>query len=282
MTAMRRNLNVVLIGSIVLALGAVGWSAAIGIPIIQVGADNNSVDNPFVQPQDPAQSGGGRDQTMQLGDLLKGTPHDDLLIGGLGTDVLFGAKGNDVIVGGVEHFNPANRDRAFGGLDDDVFVWAPGDGSDHFTGGRGTDVVMFGILGELDENGEAEFSVKFDQETAPLFIDEVTGLPVVDVANSPGFCEIIDDSTSLDAADELDALGLDHLVRFFIRAQADNGSEDGDNGLRVTLHLRDVEYVVCTSREGGEVVAFDISVTPPVEIPVEAIPVPAVLDLLRD
>ena len=31
---------------------------------IIIGADNNSANNPFIQPQDPALAGGGRDQTM--------------------------------------------------------------------------------------------------------------------------------------------------------------------------------------------------------------------------
>ncbi|MCP5116410.1 MAG: hypothetical protein GY953_36735 [bacterium] len=100
----------------------------------QIGADNNSVNNPFVQPPDPALSGGGRDQTMQFGDVLTGTSLTDLLIGRLGVDLLFGRSGADVIVGGTEHFNPQNRDRAFGGPGQDAFRWSPGDGSDRFDG----------------------------------------------------------------------------------------------------------------------------------------------------
>lgn len=111
----------------------------------QVGADNNSIENPFVQPQDPALSGGGRDQTMQFGDVFLGTRYDDLLIGRLGTDIFAGARGNDVIIGGVEHFNPANRDRAFGGPGHDIFIWKPGDGSDLFNGGRGYDLSLIHI-----------------------------------------------------------------------------------------------------------------------------------------
>ena len=114
---------------------------------VQIGADNNSIENPLVQPQDPALSGGGRDQTLQFGDVIFGSRRDDLQIGGLGTDILAGGRGDDVIIGGIEHFNPLNRDRAFGGLGNDIFIWKPGDGSDLWNGGPGLDVVVFGLIG---------------------------------------------------------------------------------------------------------------------------------------
>ena len=110
-------------------------SLATPIHSIIIGADNNSAENAFVQPQDPALAGGDRDQSLQFGDLLIGTPQDDLIIGGLGIDGLVGDWGNDVLLGGIEHFNPHNRDRALGGYGYDVFIWKPGDGSDQFWGG---------------------------------------------------------------------------------------------------------------------------------------------------
>ena len=91
---------------------------------IQIGLDNNALDNPFVQPQDTALSGGGRDQTLQFGDVIEGSRRDDLQIGLLGTDVLLGNRGNDVLMGGIEHFNPINRDRAFGGPGNDYSMHA--------------------------------------------------------------------------------------------------------------------------------------------------------------
>lgn len=256
----------------VLTLGTLAFALVGPLFPIQIGADNNAVDNAFVQPQDPAESGGGRDQTQQFGDVMKGTRGDDLMIGRLGTDILFGANGNDVMVGGTEHFNPQNRDRAFGAKGDDVFLWAPGDGSDRFEGGPGLDTVIFGLIGETDENGNVEFSVKNDGLAGDVFINPDTGLPLIDVTNSPGFCEIVDSSFSPEAADELAALGLDHLIRFLIRAEAQDGSEDGDNGLRVTLHLRDVEYLVCTSENGGFVEAFDLRDAPATIVPLESLP----------
>lgn len=231
----------------------------------QIGADNNSADNPFIQPTDPALSGGGRDQTLQFGDLLIGRNWDDLLIGRLGTDVLVGGGANDVLVGGTEHFNSFNRDRAFGGPGVDLFMWAPGDGSDLFIGGPGEDAVLFGLIGEL-ENGEVVFRVADDQLAGDVYIDPTTGLPLMDVTNSPGFCEVIDESSEYGADEELEALGLDDLVRFSLRDVRDSfeaGEQSEDNGLRVTLHLKDVEVLVCASRDGGVIEYVDLTVSPP-------------------
>ena len=231
----------------------------------QIGADNNSIENPFVQPQESALSGGGRDQTMQFGDVIFGYWGDDLQIGGLGTDVLVGGFGNDVILGGLEHFNPSNRDRAFGGRGHDIFIWKPGDGSDLWNGGPGLDIVIFGVVGEVVD-GNVEFKVSNDQQAAEVAIDPRTHLPLVDVSNSPGFCDVIDASSSANAKAELDALDLDHLVRFSLRKQAnefETGVQDTDNGLRVTLHLKDVEILVCTNREGGKIEVIDLTTTPP-------------------
>ena len=231
----------------------------------QVGADNNSIENPLIQPQDPALSGGGRDQTLQFGDVLIGKRRDDLLIGGLGTDVLISGRGDDVIIGGVEHFNPSNRDRAFGGKGNDIFIWKPGDGSDLWNGGKGHDIVILGLIGEVVD-GNVEFKVIADQKTGEVAIDPVTKLPKVDVSNSPGFCDVIDPSLSHDTKTGLAELDLDHLVRFTIRGIAnafERGDQDTDNGLRVTLHLKDVETLICTSRDGGLIEVIDLTSTPP-------------------
>lgn len=247
----------------------------VGVKKIEFGRDNNNADNPFVQPQDPALAGGGRDQTQQFGDVLRGTKAADLLVGRLGIDVLFGYGGDDVLVGGSEHFNPFNRDRAFGGEGDDVFVWSPGDGSDFFDGGPGLDVIMFGLLGEINATGDLVFQVTTDQQAGDVFLSPVTSLPLLDIRNSPGFCDIVDGSSSWDAQAQLDELNIDHLARFSIRGVADAfeaGTQDQDNGLRVTLHLKDVEYVVCTSRDGGEIEIFDLTVSPPVLVPESELP----------
>lgn len=240
---------------------------------VQIGADNNSFENPVVQPQDPALAGGGRDQSLRFGDILIGNYKDDLMIGGLGVDILAGSRGNDVMIGGLEHFTendadgrPLGRqDRAFGGRGQDIFLWKPGDGSDFFDGGRGQDVIAFGLVGEK-KAGSVAFEVVNDGKAGNVFIDPKTYLPLIDVTNSPGFCEVIDRSTSHQAAKELDKLGLDHLVRFSLRGVRDAfeaGVQKDDNGVRVTLHLKDVEILVCTNRDGGQIEVIDLTSTPP-------------------
>ena len=231
---------------------------------VRIGSDLNSAENPFVQPQDPALAGGGRDQTLQFGDVLFGNHRNDLINGRLGTDVMFGGGRNDVLIGGLEHFNPFNRDRAFGGRGSDIFIWKPGDGSDLFRGGSGQDAIVFGLTGE-DVGGHPVFEVVADQQAGELFIDEKSGLPRVDVTNSPGFCDVIDENTSVEAAAELKALALDHLVRFSLRGVRDafeTGEQAEDNGLRVTLHLKDVEVLVCTNRDGGQIEILDLTSSP--------------------
>jgi hypothetical protein len=134
-------------------------------------------------------------------------------------------------------------------------------------------VVIFGLIGEV-EDGDVVFRVSNDQQAGEVFIDPATGLPQVDVSGSPGFCEVVDASSDIDAADQLDALGLDHLVRFFIRAVADAfeaGQQNVDNGLRVTLHLKDVEILVCTDRDGGAIEVLDLTVSPPAVISISEI-----------
>lgn len=223
---------------------------------VQIGADNNNIDNPLVQPQgDPALSGGGRDQSLQNGDILNGTWSADVQIGLLGIDVIRGERGADIQIGGPDP-GPPNNDRAFGGPGADVFLWQPGDGSDFFDGGLHPDAVVFGNI-EIDE----------EQEGVP-FLDPHTHLPVIDVTNVGGFCEVVDGADHDDAM-ALEELGLDHLVRFFARAAADSfeaGEQNTDNGLRVTLHLVDVEYAVCAVREGGAIEVFDLQVSPPAVI----------------
>ena len=241
---------------------------------VQVGADNNSTGNPFVQPQDPALAGGGINQSLDFGDVLVGGGGADLLIGGLGEDVLLGHGGPDVLIGGLEHFHPHKGDRKFGGPGDDILIWAPGDGSDLLDGGSGEDVLILGLVGEVVDN-QIVFRVSDDQKAGAVFIHPVTQLPVVEVTNSPGFCRIIDRSSGPDAADQLRALRLQQLVRFFVRDKADSferGEQNTDNGLRQTMHLRDVEYLICTSREGGASEILDLSVSPPIPVTLASLP----------
>ncbi len=236
----------------------------IGIQEVKIGSDRNSAANAVVQPQEKPLSGNGIDQTMQFGDILEGTDGDDVLIGELGVDIMLGGSGDDVLIGGPEHFNPQNRDRAFGGNGDDVFIWSPGDGSDFFDGGRGKDTVVFGLI--LQKEGDIPvLAVRTDQKAGEVILNPDTNLPTVNVTRQPGFCKIIDKSAGPEVAAELRELDVTHLVQFFVRGPANtfaSGEQDTDNGLRVTLHLKNVEQMVCTSRDGGQIETFDLTVSP--------------------
>ena len=226
---------------------------------VQIGADNNNVDNPLVQPQDPALSGGGRDQSLQNGDILIGTRGADVQIGLLGIDTIHGDRGSDVQIGGPDP-GPPNNDRAFGGPGADVFLWQPGDGSDFYDGGPGADAVVFG-------------DITIDEASGLPFLYDEDGLPEINVTDNGGFCEVVDGADPDDAA-ALEELGLDHLVRFFARGPADTfeaGTQTEDNGLRVTLHLVNVQYAVCAVRDGGAIEVFDLGVSPPAVIDIEDI-----------
>ena len=280
----RKSLTVTLLaGMSFAAVTSVSLAWFSGLPTIFLGADNNNANNAFVQPQDDAEAGGGRDQTLQFGDAIFGGWDRDVIAGRLGTDHLFGGTGSDILIGGTEHFNPFNRDKAFGGPDNDLFMWAPGDGSDFFQGGPGLDALVLGLMGEI-ENGQLVFRVSNDQQAGEIYFDPYTNLPVMDVTNSPGFCEVIDDSSAWDSQQELDELDLDHLVRFFIRSVADDfeaGEQDTDNGLRVTIHLANVEYLICTSRDGGHIEVWDLQQSPPVPSSLNAVPIPNIGDIVR-
>lgn len=229
-------------------------------------------------------SNGGGDQSQQGGDVFNGTEADDLLIGALGIDVLLGNGGNDVLIGGTEDFNPLNRDRGFGGAGEDVFVWAPGDGNDFFDGGEGLDVLMLGLIGEQrdadgNEEGAPFFSVNpptaaGSQDFDGIHIDPSSGLPIVNVAGGPGFCDVVDGSSNSAEQSELIALGLDHLVRFSLRGPAADSSNP-DTGLRIAVHLTNTEFLVCGSSTAGEIVVLDLTTSPPTSIDVSELPAQA-------
>lgn len=229
-------------------------------------------------------SNGGGDQSMQGGDALLGTEGADLMIGALGIDILAGYGGNDVLIGGTEDFNPFNRDRGFGGDGDDVFIWAPGDGNDFFDGGDGDDVLILGLIGEQrdaegNEAGAPFFGVNppsaaGSQDFDGIYIDPSSGLPIVDVAGGPGFCEVVDGAGGAEEQAALSELGLDHIVRFSLRGPASDTSNP-DTGLRIAVHLLSTEFLVCGGATAGEVVALDLTTSPPTPIDVTQIPAQA-------
>ncbi len=233
---------------------------------------------------------GGGDQSLQFGDVLQGGVNNDLLIGALGIDVMLGGEGDDIIIGGTEDFNPLNRDRAFGQAGDDTFLWAPGDGNDLFHGGEGMDVLFMTLIGEnTDANGNTEgapfFGVSPPNTSGAGDFDGIfevsAGIPVVNVANGPGFCELVEKDAENEAG--LEALELDHLVRFVLRGpraafEAADASIDPatlDNGLRVSIHLKDVEFLVCAGQTAGTVEILDLRTVPAQLVDASALPIVA-------
>ncbi|ABC29988.1 protein containing hemolysin-type calcium-binding repeats [Hahella chejuensis KCTC 2396] len=236
----------------------------------------------------PGGPGGSPNQSQRAGDVLQAEDGvDSTLIGGLGVDVMLGASGDDILIGGTEDFNSSvdgdnkgadNRDRAFGNGGDDLFIWTPGDGSDFFDGGEGVDVLVLGVVGEQrDNNGATEGAPFFNvsppgregsQDFDGIFLDE-TNKPVVKVSTSPGFCTVIDKG---EHAEELELLNLDHIVRFTLRGVAEAfeaGVRTDDDGLRVAISTKNVEYLVCAPKVtiDGEatdnIEVLDLTTTPP-------------------
>ena len=185
-------------------------------PNVLVGRDDDNVDNPEIQPNpdDPNQS-------LNNTDIIFGGWYDDVLIGLLGNDQLYGLRGNDILIGGTEQGETPNSDIMFGGGGHDISIWAPGDGSEFFHGGYGTDAQVFGLIDR-------------DSDNVPTLDNHMR--PSVEVTQSPGFC-------TLERVEDPD-LGFDFLVRFFVRASGN---------LAVTVRLKDVEQVFCTSEAGGAI-----------------------------
>jgi len=260
---------------------------------VSLGSDINRKANALLS-LNPDGPGGSSNQSLRGGDVIVGEyGQDNILIGGLGVDILVGDSGDDILIGGTEDFNSNvdgdgvgadNRDRAFGNAGNDTFIWAPGDGSDFFDGGEGTDVLIFGVLGEQRDSDGSTTDAPFFNVNPPkkgdnkepdgsqdfdgIFLDE-NNSPIVNVSTSPGFCSVFDRSLN---TNEMDLLDLDHIVRFSLKGFAndfDEGNREDDDGLRVAISAKNVEYVVCTPREsiqGNEsanIEVLDLTTQPP-------------------
>jgi len=196
-------------------------------PQVLIGADDDNVDNPTIQPPDvPA------NQSLNNTDILIGGGANDILIGLLGNDVLIGAAGNDILIGGPEGRGPPNSDVMFGGLGNDIAIWQAGDGSDAFIGGPDFDALVFGTM-DRDENNVPSLTGR------PRGFPH--GLPTANVSGQGGFC-------TLERPDP--SIGYDFLIRFFVRATG---------ALAVTIRVSEVEQVFCTSEAGGEITFADLT-----------------------
>lgn len=206
-------------------------------PNVLIGADDDNTANPAIQPPNTAAN-----QSLNNTDVQVGGFGNDVLIGLLGNDVQRGGPGHDILVGGTEQGTQPNSDVQFGDFGNDVSIWAPGDGSDAFVGGRGLDAQIFGVI-DRDASNVPILS--------PPFEGFPQGVPTADVTNSPGFCtlERVQDP----------AFGFAWLVRFFVRSTG---------ALAVTIRLAEVEQVFCTSQAGGQITYADLTQAEPQFTPV--------------
>jgi hypothetical protein len=210
-------------------------------PELLIGFDDDNQLNPQIQ------AGTVTNQSLNRTDVLDGGSGNDVMFGLNGSDVMDGGPGNDIILGGPDGGpapgGPPNSDIMFGGSGNDVNLWAPGDGSEAFIGGPGTDALIFGAT-DRDEVADPATGVRLP---TPLF--GVPGFPQgIPTANVSGqgnvFCTV--ESSPLH--------GYDHLVRFRSRAT---------NGIIVTVRVKDVEQIFCTSQSGASIAFADLTVPSP-------------------
>ena len=185
----------------------------------------------------------GLDDDRQDNSAIQGAPSQtslepDRRTGGQGNDVLFGLNGSDVIDGGRVRTSswadptgappggPPNSDIMFGGPDDDVNLWAPGDGSEVFAGGPGNDALIFGAT-DREVNPDPATGVRLP--TAAGVDGFPQGIPTANVSGLTNFCTV----------EASPSPGYDYLVRF--RNAAGN--------ILATVRVRDVEQVFCS--QGG-------------------------------
>src|SRR5262245_8603766 len=200
-----------------------------------IGADDDRQDNAAVQ------AGAGADQSLKRTDVLLGGSGNDVIFGLNGDDVIDGGPGSDIILGGPDGGaapgGPPNSDIMFGGPGDDVNLWAAGDGSEAFLGGSGVDALVFGAT-DRDAFADPQTGVRLPtlQSGVPGFPQ---GIPTADVSGQPQHCTIEPSPLAT----------YDFLVRF--RGPANN--------IIVTVRVRDVEQVFCTSEHGSAIAFADLT-----------------------
>ena len=212
-----------------------------GGPELLIGLDDDNQLNPHVQ------SGAATNQSLNRTDVLDGGSGNDVMFGLNGNDVMDGGPGDDIILGGPDGGpapgGPPNSDIMLGGPGNDVNLWAPGDGSEAFIGGNGTDALIFGAT-DRDEVADPVTNVKLPtlRFGVPGFPQ---GIPTADVSGQGNvFCTV----------EPSPLRGYDHLVRFRSRAT---------NAIIVTVRVKDVEQIFCTSQTGASIAFADLTVPSP-------------------
>jgi hypothetical protein len=209
---------------------------------VLIGLDDDNVNNPVIQPP-----GVPANQSLNNTDIQVGGRGHDILIGLQGNDVQLGDDGDDIFIGGPEGGTaPPNSDVQFGGRGNDISIWAPGDGSDAFIGGQGTDVQIVGLI---DRVATASLIPLLSNPTNKY----PEGRPSVNVTGLNAFC------TLERVADVDPELGYEFLLRF--RNAAGN--------IVVTIRLSEVEQVICPNLAQGNTVLFaDLTDDNPQLVPV--------------
>ncbi len=212
---------------------------------VLIGADDDNLENPAIQPP-----GTAANQSLDNADILLGNGGNDVIIGLRGSDTMQGGLGRDILIGGLEGGTTSPKsDIMFGDAGNDIAIWAGGDGSDAFKGGLGIDALVFATV---DRDG-----------IVPILTEPVvgfpSGIPTANATGQNGFC-------TLEQVPEDNSLGYAFLVRFFSKAAG--------NALLATVRVDDdVEQVFCTSETAAEIAFADLRQATPqfVEVSLEEV-----------
>ena len=208
-------------------------------PQLLIGRDDDRIDNVKIQ------AGAATDQSLARTDVIEGGPGNDVIFGLNGNDVIDGGPGQDIILGGPDGGpapgGPPNSDIMFGGTGDDVNLWAPGDGSEAFIGGRGLDALVFGTT---DRETVVDPTTNFKLPKLLFGVEGFPqGIPTADVTGQVQHCTV----------EPSPLPGFSHLVRF-----------RGPNGnIIVTVRVKEVEQVFCSSANGAGIAFADLTVPSP-------------------
>ena len=205
-------------------------------PQLLIGLDDDNQANALIQ------AGAIANQSLDRTDILDGGPGNDVMFGLNGNDVMDGGPGDDIILGGPDGGaapgGPPNSDIMFGGPGNDVNLWAPGDGSEAFIGGPGVDAIIFGAT---DREAVADPATGVRLPTLLFYVPGFPqGIVTANVSGLANFCTIEDSPSP----------GYDFLVRF-------RSSATGN--IIVTVRVKDVEQVFCTSQAGASIAYADLT-----------------------